>query len=57
MRYPKLKGAPHQEPAGLRGFAPANTLWVWGLTTPPAWPSCSQAEGDRLAVVMIESEK
>jgi len=59
MRYPKLKGAPHQEPAGLRGFAPANALWAWGLSQAEyerradLWPL--NPEGDLLAVVMIES--
>ena len=59
MRYPKLKGAPYQEPAGLRGFAPANALWAWGLSQSEyerradVWPL--NPEGDLLAVVMIES--
>ena len=59
MRYPKLKGAPYQEPAGLRGFAPANALWAWGLSQAEyerradVWPL--NPEGDLLAVVMIES--
>lgn len=59
MRYPKLKGAPYQEPAGIRGFAPANALWAWGLNQAEyerradVWPL--NPEGDLLAVVMIES--
>lgn len=59
MRYPKLKGAPYQEPAGIRGFAPANALWAWGLSQAEyerradVWPL--NPEGDLLAVVMIES--
>ena len=59
MRYPKLKGAPYQEPAGLRGFAPANAVWAWGVSQAEyerradVWPL--NPEGDLLAVIMIES--
>ena len=59
MRYPQLKGSQYMEPAGLRGFAPANATWAWGLTTAEyerradVWPLNPQ--GDLLAVIMIES--
>ena len=59
MRYPKLKGQPLQEPAGLRGFAPANAVWAWGVSQAEyerradVWPL--NPEGDLLAVIMIES--
>ena len=59
MRYPQLKGSPHREPAGLRGYAPGGATWVWGLTGAEyerhadLWPL--NPEGDLLATMMIES--
>jgi 4-hydroxy-2-oxoheptanedioate aldolase len=59
MRYPQLKGSPHMEPAGIRGFAPGGATWAWGLTTTEyerhadLWPL--NPEGDLFAIMMIES--
>src|SRR5205814_9182985 len=50
MRYPQLKGSPHREPAGIRGYAPGGATWVWGHSGAEydrhadVWPL--NAEGD-----------
>ena len=31
-RYPRLKTAPHYEPAGIRGDGPTGAVRYWGLT-------------------------
>ncbi len=59
MRYPQLKGSPHREPAGIRGYAPGGATWVWGLSGAEyerhadLWPL--NPDGDLLAMLMIES--
>jgi 4-hydroxy-2-oxoheptanedioate aldolase len=59
MRYPQRKGAPHMEPLGLRGYAPMNGPWFWGLNTEEyvrhadLWPL--NPAGDLIAIIMIET--
>ena len=59
MRYPQLKGSPHVEPAGIRGFGTAGATWAWGLSAAEyerhadVWPL--NPDGDLLATIMIES--
>jgi 4-hydroxy-2-oxoheptanedioate aldolase len=61
MRYPQLKGSKHYEPNGIRGAAPGNATWIWGLSTDEyerhadLWPL--NPEGDLLAMLMVESEE
>jgi 4-hydroxy-2-oxoheptanedioate aldolase len=61
MRYPQLKGSKYYEPNGIRGAAPGNATWIWGISGDEyerhadLWPL--NPEGDLLAVVMIESEE
>lgn len=58
-RYPQKKGVPDAEPMGLRGHAPGNAVWYWGLT--PAeytdradvWPL--DPNGEVLSVIQIET--
>jgi 4-hydroxy-2-oxoheptanedioate aldolase len=59
MRYPQGENSKFPQPAGLRGYSPANAAFVWGVT--PAeylrhadlWPL--NPEGDLLAIPMIET--
>jgi 4-hydroxy-2-oxoheptanedioate aldolase len=61
MRYAQMRDAKYHEPNGIRGAAPANAAWMWGL--PPdeyerhadLWPL--NPDGDLLATMMIESEE
>jgi 4-hydroxy-2-oxoheptanedioate aldolase len=59
MRYPQLKGSPHMEPAGTRGYGTTGATWVWGLSAADyarhadVWPL--DPAGDLLATIMIES--
>lgn len=59
MRYPQMRGSPYFEPVGKRGAAPANAVWVWGVSgeeyerRADLWPL--NPGGDLLAIVMIES--
>src|SRR5213593_4476476 len=59
MRYPQLKGSKYYEPNGIRGAAPGNATWIWGITGDEyerhadLWPL--NPEGDLLAILMIES--
>jgi len=59
MRYPQLKGSPHMEPAGTRGYGTTGATWVWGLSAAEyarhadVWPL--DPAGDLLATIMIES--
>jgi 4-hydroxy-2-oxoheptanedioate aldolase len=61
MRYPQLKGSKYHEPNGIRGSAPGNATWIWGVSSDEyerhadLWPL--NPDGDLLAVVMIESEE
>jgi 4-hydroxy-2-oxoheptanedioate aldolase len=32
MRYPQLKGSKYYEPNGIRGAAPGNATWIWGIS-------------------------
>ena len=57
-RYPRPKEAPHYEPAGQRGDAPAAAARYWGLTQQEyyaradVWPLAPQ--GEVLVVIMCE---
>jgi 4-hydroxy-2-oxoheptanedioate aldolase len=59
MRFPQYKEAKYREPAGLRGAAPGNAPWIWGLSgeeyerRADVWPL--NPDGDLLATMMIES--
>jgi 4-hydroxy-2-oxoheptanedioate aldolase len=59
MRYPQLKGSKYYEPNGIRGAAPGNATWIWGLSGEEyerhadLWPL--NPDGDLLAMLMIES--
>jgi len=60
-RYPRPKSAPHFEPAGQRGDAPAAAARYWGLTQPEyyaradTWPLAS--DGEILVVIMCEEAR
>ena len=60
-RYPRPKSAPHYEPAGQRGDAPAAAARYWGLTQPEyyaradVWPLAS--DGEVLVVIMCEEAR
>jgi 4-hydroxy-2-oxoheptanedioate aldolase len=59
MRYPQKKTSKYQQPPGLRGYAPGNAVWWWGI--PEAeyerradlWPL--NPDGDLLAIMMVET--
>jgi 4-hydroxy-2-oxoheptanedioate aldolase len=57
-RYPRLKGAPRYEPAGLRGDAPNAAARYWGLSQQEyygradVWPLAP--EGEVLVILMVE---
>jgi 4-hydroxy-2-oxoheptanedioate aldolase len=59
MRYPQQKASKYQQPPGLRGSAPGNPSFVWGISTDEyerhadVWPL--NPEGDLLAIPMIET--
>jgi 4-hydroxy-2-oxoheptanedioate aldolase len=59
MRYPQMRDAKYHEPNGIRGAAPANATWIWGLSAEEyerhadVWPL--NPDGDLLATMMIES--
>jgi 4-hydroxy-2-oxoheptanedioate aldolase len=59
MRYPQLKGSKYYEPNGIRGAAPGNATWIWGISGDEyerhadLWPL--NPDGDLLAMLMIES--
>jgi 4-hydroxy-2-oxoheptanedioate aldolase len=60
-RYPRPKSAPHYEPAGQRGDAPAAAARYWGLTQQEyyacadVWPLAP--EGEILVVIMCEEAR
>ena len=60
-RYPRPKSAPHFEPAGQRGDAPAAAARYWGLTQPEyyaradSWPLAP--DGEILVVIMCEEAR
>ncbi|MGD8324838.1 MAG: aldolase/citrate lyase family protein [Gammaproteobacteria bacterium] len=59
MRYPQLRDSSYPEPAGIRGWSPANAAWAWGVSPEQylrhadLWPL--NPDGDLLAIMMIES--
>jgi 4-hydroxy-2-oxoheptanedioate aldolase len=59
MRYPQQKTSKYQEPPGLRGYAPGNAIFAWGVSAAEyerhadVWPL--NPEGDLLAIPMIET--
>jgi len=59
MRYPQQKTSKYQQPPGLRGFAPGNATFAWGVSAPEyerhadVWPL--NPDGDLLAIPMIET--
>jgi 4-hydroxy-2-oxoheptanedioate aldolase len=59
MRYPQLRGSPDMLPAGIRGAAPINATWFWGIADYQAradvWPLDPQ--GELMAVIQIETEE
>src|SRR5579864_4047291 len=56
MRYPQAESSKYPQPAGLRGYSPANAAFVWGVTPAEylrhavAWPL--NPDGDLLAIPM-----
>jgi 4-hydroxy-2-oxoheptanedioate aldolase len=61
MRYPTNKKSKYPNPPGVRGYAPTNAIWWWGIPDAEyerradVWPL--NPEGDLLAIMMIESEE
>jgi 4-hydroxy-2-oxoheptanedioate aldolase len=59
MRYPQQKTSKYQQPPGLRGYAPGNATFAWGVSAAEyerhadVWPL--NPEGDLLAIPMIET--
>ena len=59
MRYPQQKTSKYQQPPGLRGYAPGNAIFAWGISAAEyerradVWPL--NPEGDLLAIPMIET--
>ena len=59
MRYPQQKTSKYQQPPGLRGYAPGNATFAWGISAAEyerhadLWPL--NPEGDLLAIAMIET--
>src|SRR6202047_1594223 len=59
MRYPQQKTSKYQQPPGLRGYAPGNAIFAWGVSAAGdekqagVWPL--NPEGDLLAIPMIET--
>jgi 4-hydroxy-2-oxoheptanedioate aldolase len=59
MRYPQRRESRYPEPKGIRGAAPTNAAWAWGVSSEEymrradIWPL--NPDGDLLAVMMIES--
>jgi len=59
MRYPQQKTSKYQQPPGLRGYAPGNAIFAWGVSAAEyerhadVWPL--NPEGDLLAIPMIET--
>jgi len=59
MRYPQMKDSKYHEPNGIRGNAPGNATWIWGLSGEEyeahadVWPL--NPDGDLLVTIMIES--
>ncbi|HCT57627.1 MAG TPA: aldolase [Gemmatimonas aurantiaca] len=57
VRYPQKRGAPDFEPQGIRGSAPGNAVWLWGVSDytdrADVWPL--DPRGDLMAVIQIET--
>lgn len=59
MRYPQQRTSKYQHPPGLRGYAPGNAIFAWGISAAEyerradVWPL--NPEGDLLAIPMIET--
>lgn len=59
MRYPQQRTSKYQQPPGLRGYAPGNATFAWGVAAAEyerradLWPL--NPEGDLLAIPMIET--
>ena len=59
MRYPQQRTSKYQQPLGLRGYAPGNATFAWGISAAEyerhadLWPL--NPEGDLLAIPMIET--
>jgi 4-hydroxy-2-oxoheptanedioate aldolase len=59
MRYPQQKESKYQAPSGMRGYAPGNATFAWGISAAEyerhadLWPL--NPEGDLLAIPMIET--
>jgi 4-hydroxy-2-oxoheptanedioate aldolase len=59
MRYPQQKTSKYQQPPGMRGYAPGNAIFAWGVSAAEyerradVWPL--NPEGDLLAIPMIET--
>lgn len=59
MRYPQQRTSRYQQPTGLRGYAPGNATFAWGISAgeyerrADLWPL--NPEGDLLAIPMIET--
>ena len=59
MRYPQQKTSKYLQPPGLRGYAPGNAVFAWGVSAAEyerhadVWPL--NPEGDLLAIPMIET--
>ena len=60
-RYPRPQSAPHYEPAGLRGDAPARAARYWGISQQEyykradVWPL--NPEGEVLVIIMCEEAR
>jgi 4-hydroxy-2-oxoheptanedioate aldolase len=61
MRYPQKRTSKYPEPPGLRGYAPGNAVWWWGVSDAEyerradLWPL--NPDGDLLAIMMIETSE
>ena len=59
MRYPQMKTSKYQQPPGMRGYAPGNATFAWGISAAEyerradVWPL--NPDGDLLAIPMIET--
>jgi 4-hydroxy-2-oxoheptanedioate aldolase len=59
MRYPQMKTSKYPQPPGMRGYAPGNAAFAWGIPAAEyerradVWPV--NPDGDLLAIPMIET--
>src|SRR5258707_316619 len=58
MRYPQKKTSKYPEPSGLRGYAPGNAVWWWGIPEAEyerrADPSPLHPDRDLLGIMLID---